>query len=146
MTDVTQQDIQNMTPEQLAALADAIKAEQSASAQVDTLLGETAATAGATSTGTSAPAVAAVPTQNEAPINPIAQAVLNGVNVATQAAVAAEPVVAIIDPPAGAAIALAVAVVNSLEAMAGWLGMIPPGTATIGIQAEMAKIRSLMQE
>jgi hypothetical protein len=134
MTDVTAADIQNMTPEQLAALANAINAEQSAAAAMAQPAAGTAAS----------PATQAVPVQNEAPINPVASAVLNGVNVATQAATAVEPVVAAINPAAGMAITVGVQIVNSLEAMAGWLGMIPPGQATQGIQTEIANIKALI--
>lgn len=67
------------------------------------------------------------------------------VNTAASMATAAEPVVAAIDPPAGVEIAVAVAVLNSLEAIGGWLGLIPDGTAKQGLQAEISKIRSLVQ-
>lgn len=138
MTDVTSEQIQNMTPEQLAALADAVQAEQAANAQIDSLLQSQQTTQ-----------QPVTPAQAEAPIVPSQSAVINGTNGVIQGvtdlAVAVEPVAMAINPAAGIGLTVAVAVVNSLEAMGGWLGLLPPGQATLGIQAEIVKIKQLIQ-
>lgn len=133
-TDITPADLQNMTPEQLAALATSIQQEQAAANQIDTLIGAAETPANPTS-----------PVQQEAPINPVQSAVINGINVTTQTAQAVQPVVAAINPEAGIAIETGVLIVNALEAIAGFLGLLPDGPATVGIKGQIAVIKGLLQ-
>lgn len=133
-TDITPADLQNMTPEQLSALATSIQQEQAAASQIDTLLGAAEVPANPTS-----------PVQQEAPINPVQSAVINGINVTTQTAQAVQPVVAAINPEAGIAIETGVLIVNALEAIAGFLGLLPDGPATVGIKGQIAVIKGLLQ-
>lgn len=151
MTDVTPADISNLSPEQLAALATAIQQEQTAQQDPNH-----AGVTGSPDQSIPQPAVesanisgtALAPTSQEAPIQPAQHAIINGMSGVIQnmedLAVAAEPAVSLIAPPIGAALAVGVAVLNSLSAMEGWLGLVPPGQAVLGIQQEMTKIKQLI--
>ena len=135
-TDITPADLQNMTPEQLAALATSIQQEQAAASQIDTLLGAAEQPA--------SPIPPTTPAQQEAPINPVAAAVINGINVGENVAQAVQPAVAAINPEAGIAIETGVLIVNALEAMAGFLGLLPDGPASLGIKGQIAVIKGLL--
>ena len=139
-TDITPADLQNMTPEQLSALATAVQQEQAAANQLDTLISTAEAPASPAS-----PATPVVASQQEAPVNPVQSAVLNGVNVATTVAQDVQPVAMAINPAAGVAIETGVLIVNALEAIAGFLGLLPDGPATVGIKGQIAVIKGLLQ-
>lgn len=158
-TDITPADLQNMTPEQLAALATSIQQEQAAASQIDTLLGAAEQPASPNVPASSGEAVTPLPSvvstvqtttgvvssQQEAPINPVAAAVLNGINVGENVMEAVQPAVAAINPEAGIAIETGVLIVNALEAIAGFLGLLPEGPASLGIKGQIAVIKGLVQ-
>ena len=144
-TDITPADLQNMTPEQLSALATAVQQEQAAATQLDTLI--STAEVPASPPATTQPAqTPATQSQQEVPINPVQSAVLNGVNVATTVAQDVQPVVMAVNPAAGVAIETGVLIVNALEAIAGFLGLIPDGPASVGIKGQIAVIKGLIQQ
>jgi hypothetical protein len=74
----------------------------------------------------------------------LAQEVVPVVNSLASMASAAAPVVTAIAPEVGVGISVGVAVLNSIEALNGWLAMVPDGVAKQGIQAEMVNIKQIV--